>query len=108
VIKKAGTNSGPCVRVTFILPSAILAKRVNLVGDFNGWDTHATPMRHDGSRAQWAVSLDLEAGRRYRFRYLVDDREWLNDWCADDHVENPYGSYDSVIDLTRLPQFVST
>lgn len=96
------------VRVTFVLPAAILARRVNLVGDFNGWDTHATPMRHDRSGAQWTVSLDLAAGQCYRFRYLVDGQEWLNDWCADDHVENPYGSYDSVIDLTRSPQPVST
>jgi hypothetical protein len=31
----------------------------------------------------------------------VDGREWLNDWHADDHLENPYGSYDSVVDLTE-------
>jgi hypothetical protein len=29
----------------------------------------------------------------------LDGKEWRNDWHADDHVDNPYGSYDSVVDL---------
>jgi hypothetical protein len=44
----------------------------------------------------------LEAGRRYGFRYLVDGEQWLNDRHADDYVENAYGSDDSVVDLTEL------
>jgi len=102
MIKKASTNNAPLIRVTFILPSAILANRVNLVGDFNTWDPQATPMRHNVDCAQWEVSLDLEPGRRYRFRYLVDGQEGLNDWHADDFVENPYGSYDSVLNLADV------
>jgi hypothetical protein len=50
--------------------------------------------------ANGKTTIELEAGRRYRFRYLVDGKEWLNDWHADDYVENPYGSNDSVVDLT--------
>jgi 1,4-alpha-glucan branching enzyme len=92
------------VRVTFELPSTMWAERVNLVGEFNGWDTTATPMIHHRSDANWKVTVDLPAGRRYRFRYLVDGREWLNDWRADDHVENPYGSYDSVVDLSQADE----
>jgi 1,4-alpha-glucan branching enzyme len=89
------------VLVTFELPSTMWAERVNLVGEFNDWDTTATPMTHNRSDANWKVTVELEAGRRFRFRYLVDGREWLNDWHADDHLENPYGSYDSVVDLTE-------
>jgi 1,4-alpha-glucan branching enzyme len=89
------------VLVTFELPSTMWAERVNLVGEFNEWDTTATPMTHNRSDANWKVTVELEAGRRFRFRYLVDGREWLNDWHADDHLENPYGSYDSVVDLTE-------
>jgi len=89
------------VRVTFELPSNMWAERVNLVGEFNDWDTTATPMTRSRSDANWKVTVDLEAGGRYRFRYLVDGKEWLNDWHADDHMENPYGTYDSVVDLTE-------
>jgi 1,4-alpha-glucan branching enzyme len=100
ITKEPVTRSG-LARVTFELPSTMWAERVNLVGEFNDWDTTATPMTHSRSDANWKVTLELKAGRRYRFRYLVDGKEWLNDWRADDHVENPYGSYDSVIDLTE-------
>jgi 1,4-alpha-glucan branching enzyme len=90
------------VRVTFELPSSIWAERVNLVGEFNDWDTTATPMARSRADADWKVSVKLDAGRRYRFRYLVDGKQWLNDWHADDYVENSYGSDDSVVDLTEF------
>jgi 1,4-alpha-glucan branching enzyme len=99
MILKQQAKNKDSVRVTFELPSNIWAERVNLVGEFNDWDTTATPMSRSRSDANWKASVDLEAGKRYRFRYLVDGKEWLNDWHADDHVENPYGSYDSIVDL---------
>jgi 1,4-alpha-glucan branching enzyme len=100
MIRKEPTKKSDFVRVTFELPSNMWAERVNLVGEFNDWDTTTTPMTRNRSDANWKVSIDLEAGQRYRFRYLVDGKEWLNDWHADDHKENPYGSYDSVVDLS--------
>ena len=90
------------VRVTFELPASVWAERVNLVGEFNDWDTTATPLGHNRTDANWGATVELEAGRRYRFRYLIDGKEWLNDWHADDYAENPYGSYDSVVDLTEF------
>lgn len=96
LVKKTGL-----IRVTFVFSSTIWAERVNLVGEFNGWDTTATPMTHNRTDANWRAAVDLAPGRRYRFRYLVDGKEWQNDWHADDHLENPYGSYDSVVDLSE-------
>ena len=89
------------VRVTFELPSDSWVERVNLVGEFNDWDTTSTPMARERTDANWKVTVGLEAGRRYRFRYLVDGKNWFNDWHADDFVENPYGSDDSVLDLAE-------
>jgi 1,4-alpha-glucan branching enzyme len=102
MIKKEPTEKEGRVLVTFELPSSMWAERVNLVGEFNDWDTRATPMTRSRTNADWKAAIELEAGRRYRFRYLVDGREWLNDWHADDYVENPYGSDDSVVDLTSF------
>jgi len=101
MITKAEADKKGLVRVTFELPSTMWAERVNLVGDFNDWDTTATPMTRNRSDANWKVTIELERGQRYRFRYLVEGKEWINDWHADDHKENPYGSYDSVLDLTE-------
>ncbi|MFC2031093.1 isoamylase early set domain-containing protein [Chloroflexota bacterium] len=77
MITKKPVENTALVRVTFELPSTMWAERVNLVGDFSDWDTTATPMTHNRSDANWKVSLDLAAGRRYRFRYLVDGKEQL-------------------------------
>ena len=102
MIKKVSIKEEGLVRVAFELPSTVWAERVNLVGEFNDWDTLSTPMTRERADANWKVNVELEAGRRYRFRYLVDGKEWLNDWYADDFVENPYGSDDSVVDLTEV------
>jgi 1,4-alpha-glucan branching enzyme len=101
MIQKEPAKQQGYVRVIFELPSNMWAERVNLVGEFNDWDTTATPMTRNRADANWKAIIELEAGQRYGFRYLIDGKEWLNDWHADDHVENPYGSYDSVVDLTE-------
>jgi len=100
MLTKQPAAPGRLTHVTFELAAGVHAGCVHLVGEFNDWDTRANPMARDGATGAWHVHLTLPAGRRYRFRYLVDGHEWLNDWFADDHVENPYGSYDSVVDLT--------
>jgi 1,4-alpha-glucan branching enzyme len=67
-----------------------------LVGEFNRWDKHTTPMkRHkDGS---FSVALNLEAGKEYRFRYWLDETRWENDWDADGYLPTGFNSEDSVV-----------
>ena len=90
------------VRVTFRLPHTTNADRVSIVGEFNDWDSTATPMRHSRCDAEWIASVVLQAGQRYRFRYLLDGKRWFNDWYADDYEDNVYGSSDSVLDLSEF------
>lgn len=73
-------------KITFCLPSeaASEAQTVYLVGDFNGWDPTATPMSRLKS-GEFKVTLDLETGREYEYRYLIDGRLWENDWAADQY-----------------------
>ena len=51
-------------------------ENVTLVGDFNGWDPVATPMRQtpDG---RWMASLELPHGH-HRYLYLVDGTPTLD------------------------------
>jgi 1,4-alpha-glucan branching enzyme len=83
--------------VTFRLPKAVDAREAAVVGEFNDWSTSATPMveTDDG----FAVTVELEVGRRYRFRYLLDGNRWENDWAADAYVGNEFGGDDSVVDV---------
>lgn len=85
-------------RVTFTLPAAAVlgGASVHIAGEFNGWEPDVTPMSRqpDGG---YRAAVDLEPGREYRFRYLVDGCRWENDWRADRYEPNPYGGFDSVI-----------
>lgn len=99
MIEKTPSPGSNQVLVKFKLPGATWAERVNLVGDFNDWDTRKTPMERDPAGRYWAVSVALEAGQSYQFRYLIDGKTWENDWHADDYVENAFGGENSVIEL---------
>ena len=86
------------VRVTFAMAPMDGVKQLNLVGDFNSWSGTATPMEKDKS-GEWAVTLTLEGGREYQFRYLADGATWHNDWAADAYRPNEFGSDNSVVSL---------
>src|SRR5881227_1199628 len=97
---KRGAGNGR-VLVTFEVDAAVHAERANLCGDFNDWSTDEHPMRRrdDGG---FTLELELDPGRVYRFRYLLDGERWENDWAADDYVPNEYGGDDSVVDLSNV------
>ena len=96
IFKRPAATPGQ-VRVTFELPAQFWAERICLVGDFNAWDTHATPMTQGGPDGAWQVTLELDTGREYQFRYLADDQHWHNDNAADKYMDNDRGSTNSVI-----------
>ncbi len=99
-IKKQYIKSGLLCRVSFRLPkeAAQDAKKVTIVGDFNDWNTEATPMKKV-KNGDFNVTLELNAGRAYCFRYLIDGTRWENDWCADRYEQNPYGGENSIVDV---------
>jgi hypothetical protein len=54
------------------------AQRLALVGDFNAWDAHATPMTRDPATGAWVASIALAEGR-YLYAYVADGNRWLPD-----------------------------
>lgn len=56
--------------VSFVLV-APGAARVSLVGDFNAWNAHATPMRTSDDGRTWLVKLPLAPGR-HAYAFVVD------------------------------------
>jgi 1,4-alpha-glucan branching enzyme len=86
-VSKQYLKTRPVSKVTFRVPrdQAGEARTAALVGDFNGWDPKATRMRKLKS-GEFKVTLDLEVGREYQYRYLLDDAEWTNDESADRYV----------------------
>jgi CHAD domain-containing protein len=88
------------VSVTFTLPAAVGAARVVICGDWNGWSPHRDVM--DSVEGGFALTVLLEPGRSYRFRYLLDGERCENDWEADAYVPNQFGDDDSLVDLTSV------
>jgi hypothetical protein len=93
----------PTVPVTFTLPSEVGAGDVALCADFNNWMAGSIPLSRGGDGA-WQVTVPLEPGNTYRFRYLLDGQRWENAWQADRYEPNPFGSDNSVV-IVDWPEF---
>jgi 1,4-alpha-glucan branching enzyme len=97
-LEKRNLKTRPVTKVTFRLPPAAAkeADSVHLVGDFNGWSREATPMTRL-KNGEFKVSLDLESGREYGFRYLIGSDTWENDWEADKYVPSGLAEVDNSV-----------
>ena len=98
-IKKQYLKKKPVCKVTFRLPKddSDAAASIHVVGDFNDWDTKATPMKKM-KNGDFTATVDLDLYKEYQFRYLKDTNRWDNDLEADKHVTTPFGdSKNSVI-----------
>jgi hypothetical protein len=78
MIKVGKPDSAGAVRVTFSLPDGEPAGPVSVVGDFNGWDPFANPLRARRNGARSCV-VKVLAGSTLHFRYLADGGVWFND-----------------------------
>jgi 1,4-alpha-glucan branching enzyme len=104
-VSKAGLSkkylkTRPACKVTFFLPkeAAPEAETVAILGEFNNWAPEANPLtRLD--EGDFTITLELETGRSYRFRYVIDGWRYENDWFADRYEPNPFGGEDSIVDV---------
>jgi 1,4-alpha-glucan branching enzyme len=96
-IKKKFLKSKPVCKVTFEL-EGVEADSIVAVGDFNEWDTEATPLKKF-LNGKFKTSIDLEKGNSYEFRYIVDG-VYTNDAQADAYAFNAYaGAENGVLNL---------
>ena len=91
--------------VTFTVDPGVGAQTAAVCGEWNDWSADADVMRRDAAGG-FSLMVALDAGRTYRFRYLLDGERWDNDWAADAYVPNSFGGDDSVVDLTALAEAV--
>ena len=105
MIKKSFSKTGKSCRVTFKVTAEGLeqanvaeAEEICLLGDFNEWDPAANPLKKR-KNGDFSTTVSLEAGKPYDFRYLVDQKVWINDEEADEVGANGFGSQNAVIKL---------
>ncbi len=97
MIKKQFLKSKPVCKATFTFPvqAAPEAKKVEILGDFNNWED-GVKMKKQKNGIFKAI-VELETGKEYQFRYLIDGETWENDWEADKYIATPYGTENSVV-----------
>jgi len=66
--------------VTFVF-RAPGASRVTLVGDFNGWDPTATPLKRAATGDSWTARVPLARGL-HAYAFVIDGRDWAPDPSA--------------------------
>jgi hypothetical protein len=81
------------VRFVLVNPSA---SQVALVGDFNGWDAAATPMRRDQPDGAWTVSVSLPPGW-HSYAFVVNGTTWVPDPHAPLSPRDDFGTLRSVV-----------
>ncbi len=97
IIKKYLKSRKAC-KVTFQVDGEEYksARIVNLVGEFNEWNKYATPMKKKKDHS-FTVTVELEPGKDYQFRYLVNHDEWENDMNADKYIPSGFGNCDNSV-----------
>ncbi len=83
-------NGAATAQVTFVLPDGLWADTVHLVGDFNDWDQASHPF-HYHRKGEWRLTVELQPGRAYHFRYLLNGRDWTTDRTADAYSRSTEG-----------------
>ena len=69
------------------------ATRVQLAGDFTGWEQKPIDLKRDMDGA-WRVTVKLTPGHHF-YRFLVDG-QWQDDPECPLHLPNSFGSRDNV------------
>jgi 1,4-alpha-glucan branching enzyme len=94
--RSATQPSGECKEVFFEL-DANSAKEVLLAGDFTGWEK--TPVRlRKGEHGIWHATVKLAPGQ-YHYKFVVDGH-WWDDPRAAARCPNPFGTSDSVFEIS--------
>jgi 1,4-alpha-glucan branching enzyme len=72
-LKKTGET-----KVTFVLHADDDRLPASVVGDFNGWNPMAHPLRRR-SNGTASVAVVIPAGAQYEFRYLGANDRWFDE-----------------------------
>jgi 1,4-alpha-glucan branching enzyme len=96
MLKRSLSLDEPVAKITFALPLCDVGLATSVVGDFNGWNPLAHPLkkRSNGTRS---VTVEMPVGAAYHFKYLSEDGTWFCDPAADAFEPNDFGAVNSVL-----------
>lgn len=90
-------------KITFTLPIEALggATKALLLGDFNDWSLDKAIGLEVQKNGKLAATIELESGRSYQYRFLLDNGQWINDWNAENYVQSAFGVENSLITVAE-------
>jgi len=83
--------------VTFAI-EAPKANKVMLAGSFNNWNHTNAPLKRVNKEGLWTKNMALNPGR-YEYKFIVDG-SWINDPRNRKTVRNPFGTENSLIEVS--------
>ncbi len=93
--------------ITFSLPAEAVegASEAILLGDFNNWNPEKAPKLEQQADGSYMAVAQLEEGKTYHYRFLLDNGKWVNDYHAQKYEAAP-GLYvdNCVITVPRSAQ----
>jgi len=72
------------------------ARNVSLAGGFNDWNPASNPLTKDTS-GLWACKLTTPGPGRYEYKFVVDDRRWVEDPNNGMKVSDGFGGLNSLL-----------
>lgn len=75
-------------KVTFILPANVVANATSgiILGEFNNWNDSQAPILKKQKDGSMKATVQLQGGKTYQYRYLLNDGRWVNDNTANDFI----------------------
>ena len=101
-VAASGANAGSSIDAVPISTQFVFdgrARHVSLVGDFNKWDEHATPLEREPGSTLWSVTVPIQRGRHI-YAFMVDS-VWTIDKRAPVARDPDFGVTGSVILVGR-------
>jgi serine protease AprX len=74
------------------------AQNVSIVGTLNQWQPNANPMTSMGNGI-WQAVLPIPPVGEYRYKFLIDDKEWMFDPENPHMTEDGYGGWHSLLKI---------
>jgi hypothetical protein len=77
--------------ITFSLPAEAVegAQEAILLGDFNNWNPQKAPKLEKQPDGTYKAVAQLEEGKTYHYRFLLDNGKWVNDYHAQNYEYVP-------------------
>lgn len=99
-LSKTYIKSRNSFKVAFELPKDIGSDKteIRVLGEFNDWNWENAPVLKRNAGSYKAV-VELESGKTYQYRYLIDGQTWINDSIADGYTPSPYNVENCVVNL---------